>query len=293
MSVADKITIVTVCDNHYTVMLAALIKSIEVNHSSGECIDIYVVTDKVSKKNIGKLISSVASPLIKLIWLKMESIFPSDLKLPLDGSSFPLNVYARLFIPHFVPENIDRVLYLDVDMIVLKDISILWKTNLQNRMVAGVIDRAETVANIWGGITNYKELHIQPDTKYFNSGLLIIDTFKWRDFHIAERVIECVNKNKKYAGFPDQYGLNVILANQWYELDPKWNTYAVLFEKNPFIIHFIGRKPIYNSYSYNQLYEIEFYKYLKLTAWSNFKPLTENSRMFKKILNKVEKLLKK
>ena len=56
MSVADRITIVTVCDNHYTVMLAALMKSIEVNHSSGECIDIYVVTDKVSKKNIGKLI---------------------------------------------------------------------------------------------------------------------------------------------------------------------------------------------------------------------------------------------
>ena len=152
--------------------------------------------------------------------------------MPADHSSFPLNIYARLFIPYFVPGHIEKVLYMDVDMLVLKDISKLWKTNLQNRMVAGVVDRIKVVSCIWGGIPNYKEFEIPPQTKYFNSGLLLIDTFKWRDLHIAERVMQCVSRNKKYASFLDQYGLNVIFANQWFELDPRWNTYAIFFKKN-------------------------------------------------------------
>jgi lipopolysaccharide biosynthesis glycosyltransferase len=293
MSSDENISIVTVCDNHYCVMLAALLKSIEINHLSGEFIDFYIVTDGLNKDNEQKLSASINSPLIALKFLKIEDVIPANIHLPRDSSSFPLNVYARLFIPYFIQEHIKRVIYLDVDMIVLREISKLWKINLQKRLVAGVVDRAEVVSCFWGGIENYKELEIAPDTKYFNSGLMVIDTDLWRDYHIPERAVRCIANNLPYAKFPDQYGLNVVLANQWYQLDPKWNTYAVDFEKNPFIVHFIGRKPIYKSYSYNQLYEKEFYKYLKLTKWENFKPLSEYNRLFKKAYNKAEKIILK
>lgn len=48
---SNTITIFTVCDNHFSVLLAALIKSIDVNHHSGEHIDFYIVGDKLSAKN--------------------------------------------------------------------------------------------------------------------------------------------------------------------------------------------------------------------------------------------------
>ncbi len=82
----------------------------------------------------------------------------SKSNLPLDASSFPLNVYARLFIPHFISPLLEKVIYLDVDMIMEKDIQELWNIDLQDKMISGVIDRSGVVSSSWGGISNYKEL---------------------------------------------------------------------------------------------------------------------------------------
>jgi len=290
MAAENRITIVTICDNHYMMMLAALIKSIEINYRSTDKIDLYIVEDNVSERNKKKLIASVNPELVGLYWLKMSEVIPPNLKLPLDYSSFPLNIYARLFIAYFIPSHLEKVLYLDVDMIVLEDISKLWKTDLEDKIIAGVVDRAELVSCSWAGILNYRELGIPADTKYFNSGLLLINTVKWRNSEVTNKIITCVKDNMKFANFPDQYGLNVIFANQWVELDPRWNSQAMLSLENPYLIHFTGRKPIYTSYNYNEHYKNEFYKYLQLTEWKNYTPVGEYRRLLKKIYNKFEKI---
>lgn len=283
------ISIVSVCDNHYVIMLAALIKSIEENHHSGENIDYYIVDDGISEKNKVKLKSSIKSQFIYLKWIKMGDILSNGIKLPLDYSSFPLNIYIRLFIPYFIPANLKKVIYLDVDMIVCTDISELWQTKLEDKVLGGVVDRSDSVSTEWLGIKNYKDLGIPADTKYFNSGMLLINPEKWRDLNITERVISCIQDNIKFADFPDQYGLNVVFANQWIELDKRWNSQAMLATETPYIIHFTGRKPIYSSYDYNPDYREEFFKYIRQTQWSNFKPISEFRRIMKKIYNKFEK----
>lgn len=283
------ITIATVCDNHYAVLLGVLLKSLEVNHSSGEPVDVYIVDDGLSLKNREKITASVSSPLFSLKWLKLQEVVHSGRDLPLDNSSFPLNVYARLFIPHALSDGVEKLIYLDVDMVNVKDISELWKADLCGRIVAGVPDRSEKVSSSWGGIANYKELGLNSNTTYFNSGLLVIDVKKWIDGHIASRVVKCVNENKQYAGFPDQYGLNVVLAGQWLELDRRWNCYSVLEEKDPYIIHFIGIKPIYSSYKYNAVYKDLFFRYLGMTPWAGFRTKHHFVRLIKKAYNKLIK----
>ena len=89
-------------------MLAVLIKSIEVNHVSGEQIDFYIVEDQIRPVNKSKIIASLQTPLITLKWINLLDILPSHINLPADHSSFPLNIYARLFIPYFVPEHIKK-----------------------------------------------------------------------------------------------------------------------------------------------------------------------------------------
>ena len=285
MDTGREITIVTVCDNHYAILLAALLKSIEINHKSAENINFYIISDNVSDENKTNIINSVKGSFFSLKWLSMKEAIPSHIQLPLDNSSFPLNVYVRLFIPYFIPQELTKVLYLDVDMIVNEDISKLWSIDIEDKIIAGVVDRSQVVSSTWGGIGNYKELGLNENTKYFNSGLLIIKPVEWREKEIAAKVIECVLKNKKFAAFPDQYGLNVIFANQWYELDPKWNCYSFSEEKNPFIIHFIGTKPIYKSYNFNEEYKKIFFTYLALTPWKNFTPAGESKRLGKKLYN--------
>ncbi len=285
----DAITIFTVCDNHFSVLLAALIKSIDMNHHSGEHINFYIVGDKLSSVNKENLVKCADSGKVSFFWVDMKDIIRDKSKLPLDGSSFPLIVYIRLFFPLFIPAEIGKVIYLDVDMIVRKDISMLWNTDMGDKIIAGVPDRSEVVSCSWGGIGNYRELGIGPETKYFNSGLLLLNRTKWIESNITEKIIDCIARNTKFANFPDQYGLNVVFANHWLELDSRWNSYSMLEKEDPFLIHFIGVKPIFTSYSYNLKYRDEFYYYLRLTPWRAFKPVGNYVRLFKKLQNKVYK----
>lgn len=289
----NRITIVTVCDNHFVIMLAALIKSIEVNHHTGEIIEIFIIKDNVKAPNIEKLEASISSEQIKLHWKDISEVLPADIKLPRDKSSFPLNIYIRLFIADFIDQNLEKVIYLDVDMIFKKDISFLWNKHIGNNIVAAVADKTQIISNEWAGVKNYKELNLNPHTKYFNSGLMIINPIKWRNSNISQKVIQCIRENIKFAHYPDQYGLNVVLADKWFELDDKWNCQSVSENIDPYVIHFTGRKPIYKSYDqsldFNAVYKNEFYQYINLTEWRDYNRISEYKRLLKKLYIRFEK----
>jgi lipopolysaccharide biosynthesis glycosyltransferase len=289
------LTIVVACDNHYIILLAALIKSIEANLAADKKVEIFIIADNVNDANKQKLQQSVNTAITTLVWKEMASVIPLGMKLPLDRSSYPLNIYMRLFIPYFIAAEIETVLYLDVDMIVQKDVSTLFEIDLSQHVVAAVLDpRIITFDNSWGGVLNYQELGLPGTTRYFNTGLLVMNTKLWRAQSVTEKIIDCIEQHKKFANYPDQYGLNVVLANKWLELDPLWNHFSTIeTAENPYLIHFVERKPIYKAYNYSETFKQIFYSYLKQTAWKNFKPIGESSRYIKKLKNILNKLLRK
>ena len=294
MSVANSIPVVVVTDQHYVIHLAALLKSIEQNHTSGEKIDVYVIEDGVTKSSKKKILASVSADMFSITWVKMQDCIPPGVTLPLDRTSYPVTIYLRLFIQYIVPAGTQKAVFLDVDMILLEDISTLYLTDLGNNIIGAVQDpRIMTFDNSWGGILNYQELGFEPKTKYFNTGLLLINTSEWAKQGFAQRVIDCINNNIKYAQYPDQYGFNVELANQWLELDTRWNYFASGDLEHPYLIHFISRKPFYTSYNYNMRYKELFYSYVKQTEWRNAKPIGELNRYVKKLKNIWVKIKKK
>jgi lipopolysaccharide biosynthesis glycosyltransferase len=279
------------CDNHYVVLLAALLKSIEYHHKSDENIDVFIVEDGISAKNRKKLIASVNAKKIQLIWISMDEAIPDDMHIPFDRSSYPKNIHTRIFIPHFIPDRFDKIIYLDVDMILMRDISDLWNIDLGENMLAAVMDpRLKVFSNSWGGILNYKELGFAPDTKYFNTGILVINNKKWREENSAATVVKCIADNEKFANYPDQYGINIVMANRWVELDPRWNWFADTACGDPFLIHFIERKPMYKTYDNREEFKTIFFEHLNRTQWNNFKPIGESKRYIKKISNLIKKI---
>jgi lipopolysaccharide biosynthesis glycosyltransferase len=164
---------------------------------------------------------------------------------------------------------------------------------LQDKIFGAVIDFAEVFSCEWSGVPNYRELGFAPDTKYFNSGLMVIDLDKWRNEHVTHRVIQCMHENLDHVNLADQYGLNVVLAKDWLELDRRWNNYSIVDRKDPFIIHFLDIKPIYRSYKLSRDYQAEFYKYLRMTSWKNHRPQSDYWRIVRKIYNKSKKILSK
>lgn len=289
MSNSETITLVTVCDNQFVVLMAALLKSIEANHESEEKIKIYIVNDGISKKNIDKLMNSLSFEKITIIWVPMAKAIPEDLKIPLDNTTFPANTYVRICIPHFIPVEVTKAIYLDVDMIVLEDISKLWKTDIGNFAIAAVSDRSEVVSSDWGGIKNYRELGLAPDSKYFNSGLFILNPQLWRELEISRKAFKCAEDNIEFVSFADQYSLNVVFNEKWFELDRLWNCYSQNADTHPFLIHFTGIKPIYKGYNLNLKYKSIFFDYLNKTEWSGLKPKHNLIRMLKKTYNKTVK----
>jgi lipopolysaccharide biosynthesis glycosyltransferase len=283
------INIVVVSDNYFAILMAAFLKSIEMNHHTDEIVEVYIVDDNISVKNRKKIISSITSDKIKLNWLLMKEIVPEDIQLPLVGNSYPINTYIRVLIPHFIPKHIKKIIFFDVDMIMFDDISKLWNVDIGDNPIGAVSDTIGTIRKTIGnGIENYQELNLDSEAGYFNAGLLVIDVKKWLDQDITKKTFDAINENKKYAGFGDQYGLNIALVNNWYELDPLWSCFSVNTEPNPYLVHYFNIKPIYKDYKFN--YREEFYYYLNQTEWKNFKPIGKLSRDIKKAKNKLQKL---
>lgn len=284
------IVIVVACDNHYMPLLAGLIKSIEVNHKTEEHIHFFILDDGIYKKNKVKLERSVSPAVFTIHWVPMDQVIPAGMNIPYDNSSYPLIIHMRMFIPYFIPQVYEKVIYMDVDMIVNDDISTLWKTELNEYVIGAVIDvRIRNFGNSHG-VGNHTELGFPAETRYFNTGLLLMNTKKWREQDLTPKIFNCIEANRKFANYPDQYGLNVIFANQWMEIDTKWSWSAEEWNPEASLVHFIWRKPIYKTYMFDKRFQDQYYQYLRLTQWHDFVPISEFKRLTKKILNKLLKL---
>lgn len=288
MSSKNNISIVLVSDDYYVILLAAFLKSIEMNHKTDEIIDVYIVDDDISKRNRKKVINSLTSDKMKLNWLLMNEIIPKDIELPLVGNSYPINTYLRVLIPYFIPKDIKKIIFLDVDMIMLEDISLLWNIDIGNSIIGAVSDTIGPIEKTIGnGIENYAELGLNPDEKYFNAGLMVINVEKWLEQNMTRKTFDAINSNKKYAALGDQYGLNISLIGQWFHINPLWSCFSVNTIVKPYLVHYFNIKPIFKDYPYN--YREEFYNYLNQTKWKGFKPMGKMSRNIKKAKNLIQK----
>ncbi len=290
MDAHQPIVIVVACDNHYMPLLAGLVKSIEVNHRTEEHIHFFILDDGISVKNRSKLTRSVSPHMFTFHWLLKDQVIPEGMSIPYDNSSYPLIIHMRMFIPYFIPVGYEKVIYMDVDMIVNDDISKLWHTDLGGYIIGAVLDVRIREFGSSSAVRNYKELGFDASTRYFNTGLLLMNTKKWREQDLTPAIFRCIEENRQYANYPDQYGLNVVFANKWLELNTRWSWSAEEWVPDASLIHFIWRKPIYKTYKFDKRYQEMYFSYLELTAWKGFVPISEFRRLVKKSMNKILKL---
>jgi lipopolysaccharide biosynthesis glycosyltransferase len=130
-------------------------------------------------------------------------------------------IYYRLLFPFLVPNEVERLLYIDTDIVVLGNLSQVMNTDLKGHPVAAVVD---------GYSAPRKDLGITKVGEYFNSGVLLMDIKEWKKQHITERTIQFIIDNPKKLAFGDQCALNAVLVNNWLKLDPSYN---VMFSNVP------------------------------------------------------------
>lgn len=184
--------------------------------------------------------------------------------------------YYRLLLPMILDESIDRILYLDCDVIVLKDISELFQVNLDGFGVAAVKDSCP-----------YSNSHrmfigLGLDSNYFCAGVLLINMKYWREHNSSEVMFDFLNKHSKELFFEDQDVLNYAFRNHWFQLPNKYGkapmTLAIIGDNqksydytdylfDTSIIHYATHvKPWLDIRIPNDQY---YWKYVKLSRFPN------------------------
>lgn len=136
----------------------------------------------------------------------------------------------RLFAGDVAAE-FDRALYLDTDILVLSQLAPLIDTDLQGRTVAAVGNHPP-IDVMRVAIRRSNRGNIDPDAPYFNAGVLVIDTERWRRLAIGS------NSRAFLRRYPstrllDQDALNMLLVNDWLALPKAWNAPAGRLDATP------------------------------------------------------------
>ncbi len=138
--------------------------------------------------------------------------------------------YFRLKLGSFLPKEIKKVLYLDVDMLCVGDIREIFEMDLGGRVLGAVIDAHYTHLRIMQNKDSHQEgLRLNVST-YFNAGLLFIDLEEWRSQKIEEQLFAFL---KSYIPqWHDQDTLNAVLSDKLLILPLQWNFMLGHFEAN-------------------------------------------------------------
>lgn len=123
-------------------------------------------------------------------------------------------IYFRFIIVNYLFLKVDKVLYLDADIVCKGNISQLTEITFHNNDIAAVIQE--------GGKDKFKSIDTYSmSEKYFNSGFLLINIQQWQKENISTQAINLLLK--KNLPFPDQDALNLLLVDKLIFLNKKWN----------------------------------------------------------------------
>lgn len=160
-------------------------------------------------------------------------------------------IYARLMFDHFLPSEISRLIYLDCDTYVRAPLEQLAELDMQGKALAAVEDYFADFVTNGRDLTHNRDL-FDPADPYFNSGMLVIDMDRWRNYGVIERLESMIADGTMDRIYYDQDFLNLTFKGDWLGLDPLWNTldprppHQAL---NPHILHFTGNSKPWNLLS--------------------------------------------
>lgn len=215
--------IVFTIEDSYAQHLAVLLASLRKNCPRE--VHCFIVSDFISTSNKRELEKTVAGSDILLSFLIEQSLAQLDVK---DYGHFSKASFFRLYLSTILPLSLNKVLYLDSDLIVLKDILALWNTNISEHAIAAVAH------------PNTERENALTLEKYINSGVLLINLEYWRAHKVQIQFQEIMQSQAGLLSFWDQDVLNIAFKNKILFLEQIWNHSPEQNGKDTAILHFMG-----------------------------------------------------
>lgn len=253
-------------EQHFGVALTSLL--LNNKHLS---IQIYLITDVASQRlvhNLNQLKKDHLLDNYKIYEIEQGQFANVKVSLHISEAA-----YYRLMVANFLPDSLEKIIYLDSDLVVVSQLQELYEIDISDYYIAAYATPSQTYQ---------KRLNLNKNL-YFNSGVMLINLKKWKAEKIGERAIDFVEKNPNIIKNWDQDALNKVIDGQLIKLDQKWNFLVDLgreknegkiidpnnqtWLKEAKIIHFVGSsKPWY--FWINNPKKLLYWSYLKQSLWS-------------------------
>ena len=199
-------------DGHYSVWVGTVMQSILEHTDSRVCFHI-LYDETLSTDNKYKLEMVAHNGSSKIEFHKIDEDDFSAVKDQM--SRFTIGTMFRCSLPGLLPD-LNRIIYLDADLFVNRDIKELWDVDIREYCLAGVVDEGVAVHNYPRILNKYPEIKKE---SYFNAGVLYMNLKKIREFgNLKKLVLDFLIENPE-ADFPDQDALNVLFHNKVLYLD--------------------------------------------------------------------------
>lgn len=263
----------------YAIPLAVMLRSAADHLSSGRELEAWVVDDDLGDAARKRIIESLGSR-ATVHWLSPDRT--SFTGLPLWGR-MPINTYDKLTIAETLPAQVKKAIWLDCDTLVLADLAELWDMSMGSAHALAVTDSLVPTVSSRFGVSGFADLGFDAATPYFNAGVMVIDTEKWRESKIAAGAVDYLNRFRDSVFFWDQEALNAMLVGRWSSLEQRWNWSANLDRLSPNgvshdetkgparIVHFSGNiKPwvVREAMDFDE----EYFRVVDETAWRGWRP---------------------
>jgi lipopolysaccharide biosynthesis glycosyltransferase len=276
----DAVIVACAANAAYAIPLAVMLRSAANHLSSGRRLIAWIIDDGLGELARSRIAESLPDH-TTIHWLAPARTGFDG--LPLWGR-MPVSTYDKLTVAECLPAELDKVIWLDCDMLVLADLAELWDLPLGDAHLLAVRDALVPNVSSRFGIGSFREMGLDASTPYFNAGVMVVDLIKWREFRVAAKALDYLRRFHDRVFFWDQEALNAVLSGKWNKADERWNWSANLDRladgksgsrnlpgQESRIVHFLGHiKPwiVRESSSTSERY----FQILDETAWRGWRP---------------------
>ena len=287
-------------DKNYTIPITVAITSILVNMDKSRICRFFLFTTDFNESDINTIIKLKNKYNFELINIDMNNY--KDFFDKMDISTFKnkyisLAAYYRLLMFKILPEDVDKCFYIDGDMIIDADLSIIYD-NLTEDKLASVVVEIMAMQHRKSILSHCYEIEDFKNFKndclkypYIQAGFFLINLKKAKEKNIFEQLIDFITicPNTPYV---DQDVINAVIGQQYSDLinylEPSYNVFCNMdYEqpfndafyseeiikksfKNPKIYHYGGEWKPWNTTLTMHHYDV-WWKYLKLSPYRKMK----------------------
>lgn len=283
-------------NQRYVPQMKVLLYSIADNNESK--VDVYLMHRELSGKDLADIKDIVQEKLNgSLHEIHIENEFLATARI---NHHFSIEMYYRIFASEFLPRNMDRILWLDADIVVKKSLQEFYNSNFEGKSCIVCAHREKDENHPLISMEAWQRLKLQGTQPYFNSGVILMNLCKIRKEFNKTQVCAIIDKFQDVLNYPDQDILNMIYQDDVLFADKNKYNFQIHYnwfypnekdhiDNNVVILHYAGpAKPwIYKSRHFSYKYYWKYYlKFGKKATYIHYEVLSSLYVIYKKIITR-------